>query len=178
MSLELLRLGQSVLQVAELPFRVDLLKREVLRRAFADSFATQLGQGTTRDRHDPRFEVRVVDGIGLQLVQQAQLKVVPLARHLAQVVALLPPLQPVRRRILSPLGPSRRTLPPVPVAQPLLERVEHGRNMVVELAPWKRVPRADLGVCIHRHAPRLQDQRSAQVQMRGKRSKALGDTLG
>jgi hypothetical protein len=43
-------------------FRVDLLEREVLRRAFADSFATQLGQCTTRDRHDPWLEVLVVDG--------------------------------------------------------------------------------------------------------------------
>ncbi|WP_419964724.1 hypothetical protein [Pelomonas cellulosilytica] len=90
---------RSTLQVPDVAARLDLLQREVLRRAGVDRVAALLAPDAPCARHAAGVQVRMGDGVLLQFVGDAFVQPSEFASHFCQVEALLPAVQPVGSRV-------------------------------------------------------------------------------
>ncbi len=145
--------------------RLELFQLKVLGHTFADARHAQLAPRTARDRHRFDRTLHARARKPLNLIEQRQLQVSPLARYFAQPIALLPALQAMRRGIVPPLLVIAWRIVR-PRLQFSLEQIEHVRNVIVKLRAWQRIGGRQLRVGIGSGAPRLQYDLPARAQMR------------
>ena len=165
--LQLAHVGERALEIVDGASRLDALELEVALRALAHRLAHLLGELHARLGEDLGRQFRMRRGEALELGDEAAVQAAPFARHVVQVVALLPALQAVRfgiarlGRIGDRLARER--------GQDAGERFQPLRQVVLELDARQRVARGQLRVGGDRRAPGGDQRRRGRTEVRAQR---------
>jgi len=159
-------------QILQLPRGFLLLQLEELRDALLDAGAAQRGPQPIGLAGGLRIDAAVA----LQFLDHDFVELAKLAGDFPQVIALLPTLQTVGRRLrLTHLAdPLERV--PLRTAQLALERRQQPRDVIVQIGVGQRFAGGQGGIPIDGTSPGMQDGCAPTLQVVGQRDKLAIDT--